>query len=109
MGRADRGATIRVSVAYSPQAGQVDLVELDMPEAGTVGEALALSGLLERFPALDLSQHRLGVWGRLAAADEGLLDRDRVEIYRPLNIDPKEARRLRYKQHRDRQARIKPR
>ena len=42
---------------------------------------------------------RLGVWGKPRSADTLLRDRDRVEIYRPLTVDPKEARRQRYRQH----------
>jgi putative ubiquitin-RnfH superfamily antitoxin RatB of RatAB toxin-antitoxin module len=47
----------------------------------------------------------VGVWGKLRALDETLRDRDRVEIYRPLLVDPKEARRQRYQSHR---AKAKP-
>ena len=56
------------------------------------------SGLLERHADLaSASALDTGVWCRAAPADTALRDRDRVEVYRPLTVDPKEARRLRYK------------
>jgi putative ubiquitin-RnfH superfamily antitoxin RatB of RatAB toxin-antitoxin module len=47
----------------------------------------------------------VGVWGALRGLDHPLRDRDRVEVYRPLKVDPKEARRLRYRSHREKQGR----
>ena len=58
----------------------------------------------QRYPALDLADATLGVWGALAAADRLLRDRDRVEVYRPLLVDPKEARRRRQQQQREQAA-----
>ena len=87
-------ATIRVEIAYSPVAGQVQRMTLDLPEGATVAQALERCGW-----ALPESL-RVGVWGRLREPSERLRDRDRVEVYRPLTVDPKEARRLRYRSHR---------
>jgi putative ubiquitin-RnfH superfamily antitoxin RatB of RatAB toxin-antitoxin module len=87
------GATIAVAVVYSPAAGQVDEFELNLPPGSTAGEALQASGLARRYPGLERAP--IGVWGRLCPADEVLRDRDRVEVYRALRVDPKEARRLR--------------
>ena len=50
-------------------------------------------------PDLDPARCAVGVWGRKQALRDALRDRDRVEVYRPLKVDPKEARRLRYRQH----------
>jgi putative ubiquitin-RnfH superfamily antitoxin RatB of RatAB toxin-antitoxin module len=61
----------------------------------TVLEAIRASGLLEQFPELDVSSLTVGIWGRPCLLDAGLNAGDRVEIYRPLAMDPKEARRLR--------------
>ncbi len=88
---------LRVSVAYSPRAGEVDEVTVDLPAGSTLIEAIHASGMLQRHPALDLAQSRRGVWGRAQPDDTVLRERDRVEIYRPLQVDPKEARRLRYR------------
>ena len=97
MGRL-RGAvmTIQVSIAYSPIARQVFEESLDLPDGATVRQAIVGSGLVTAFPELDLSHAVVGVWGRKAAADQVLRDRDRIEIYRPLQVDPKVARRERF-------------
>ena len=100
MDRAEAAArTIRVEIAYSPGAGQVERLTLSLPEGATVAQALERSGWT--LPA----DARLGVWGRLRAPTDALRDRDRVEIYRALTVDPKEARRQRYRAH---LARTKP-
>ena len=89
-------------VVYSPVAGQVDEQAIELAPGATVGEALARSGMLQRHPEIDLATQRVGIWGSLRALDDVLRDRDRVEVYRPLAVDPKEARRLRYRQHLER-------
>jgi len=94
MAPADR---LRVSVAYSPRAGEVDEVVLDVPAGATLGDAIRESGMAQRHPGLDLSRAKSGIWGRVQPEDTALRERDRVEIYRPLQVDPKEARRLRYR------------
>jgi putative ubiquitin-RnfH superfamily antitoxin RatB of RatAB toxin-antitoxin module len=83
---------MRVEVVYAlPE--RHDSITLNLPEKATVGEALAASGIRERHPGIDLS--RLGIFGRAVKEDAPLADGDRVEIYRPLAVDPKEARRRR--------------
>ncbi|WP_395142482.1 RnfH family protein [Schlegelella aquatica] len=96
---------MRVEVLYAPGPGQVDHVELDLAEGSTVLHALRASGVLERHPEIDLQSHGVGVWGRVQPLNSALRERDRVEIYRPLVVDPKEARRLRYRQHKDKRPR----
>ena len=98
----DEAAPLRVIVAYSAQAREVDLVELSLAAGAAVIDALRGSGLLERHPAIQLSDQKIGVWGKAATLDTPLRDGDRVELYRPLQVDPKEARRLRYRSHRER-------
>ncbi|HWP18882.1 MAG TPA: RnfH family protein [Burkholderiaceae bacterium] len=93
---------MRVEVIYAPGPGQVDHVELELAEGATVLHALRASGLLMRHPQIDLGTQAVGVWGRVQPLNTPLRDRDRVEVYRPLVVDPKEARRLRYRQHRER-------
>ena len=68
---------------------------LKLERGATVADALRLSGIGERFDNLDLS--RIGVFGRVVDPATPLRDGDRVEIYRALRIDPKEARRRRAK------------
>jgi len=95
-------AALKVCVAYSPRAGVVEEVQLDLPAGATVRDALNRSGLLQRFAEIDPVAPRAGIWGKLRGLDDALRESDRVEIYRPLLVDPKEARRLRYRKHRDR-------
>ena len=92
---------IRVTVAYSPAPREVDLAELCLPPGATVHDALVASGLAARHPGLDIAALKAGVWGQLRAPDTPLRDGDRVELYRPLKVDPKEARRQRYRRHRE--------
>ena len=89
----------RVEVAYSATARQVERVALDLPAASTVGDALRASGLLERH-SLVPGALQCGVWGRRCPLSQVLREGDRVELYRALTVDPKEARRLRYKAQR---------
>ena len=96
--------TLKISVAYSPRAGEVDLCELMLPAGSTVADALRESGLALRHPGSNLADVALGVWGSFVSADQVLRDRDRVEVYRPLLVDPKEARRRRQQQQRDQAA-----
>lgn len=93
-------ALLDVEVAYSAAARRVDLVVLRLPAPCTVGEALQRSGVLQRHPEIDLSRLRVGVWGRVRRLDELLRQGDRVEIYRALQVDPKEARRQRQRRQR---------
>ncbi len=102
----DRSATIRVEVAYADPDAQA-LLELDVTPGTTALEAVRASGITEQFPHLDLEGATMGIFstvldGRVnpAPADYQLRDRDRVEIYRPLKIDPKQARRARANRNR---------
>lgn len=90
------GEPVDVVVAYSPCAGQVECVTLSLPAGSTVGDAVAASGLLQRHP--QAAGLPAGIWGRKAEPSTVLRAQDRVELYRPLQCDPKEARRLRYRQ-----------
>lgn len=85
---------ILVEVAYALPQQQV-IVPLKVNAGTTAAEAVEASGLLRKFPEIDLSQNKLGIFGKLIKPDSVLRERDRVEIYRPLIADPKEVRRLR--------------
>lgn len=95
MGRASADTALTVRVAYSPRAGEVDEVGVAVAAGTTLLEALRASGILERHPEIDLSVQAFGIWGRPRPHDAALREGDRVEVWRPLQIDPKEARRLR--------------
>lgn len=89
---------MRIEVAYANPEEQA-LLALDMPEGATVEAAIRASGLLRRFPEIDLEQNKVGIFGKLCKLDQSLKPGDRVEIYRPLFADPKEARRSRAAKH----------
>ena len=89
-------AMIRIEVAYGAAPHRIDLTPLQLPAGATVRDALLASGVLPR-AGLDLQTAAVGVWGRACGLDQALRERDRVEIYRPLLVDPKQARRQRYK------------
>lgn len=93
------GATLTIQVAHAPQAGRVDIVALQLPPGATVGQAVARSGLLERYGLRLDPPPPCGVWAKLKPLDHPLREGDRVEIYRPLKVDPKEARRQRYRRN----------
>lgn len=86
--------SLRVEVAYALPDQQV-LIPLGVEEGTTLEQAIIRSGVLEQFPAIDLAQSAVGVWGKAAKLDTPLRDGDRVEIYRPLIADPKEVRKQR--------------
>lgn len=75
-----------------------ELQGLEVAAGTTVGDALVESGIQERFAEFDLPAAPIGIWGRPVDRVEVLKEGDRVEIYRPLMIDPKAARRLRAEQ-----------
>lgn len=85
---------INIEVVYALPDAQT-LLKKEVPAGTTVMEAIQASGLLEKFPDLDLAALKLGIFGKLTKADAVLRDKDRVEIYRPLLADPKEVRRRR--------------
>ncbi len=85
---------ISVEVAYAKPEEQL-ILKLDVLPGTTLRQAIEQSGILERFPEIDLSQLKAGVFGKLKKLDQTLREGDRVEIYRPLIADPKEVRKQR--------------
>lgn len=95
---ADRvaGACVRVSVVVCVAPRQTQEWELELPVGATAGDALRACGA-DRLAGLQGGgAPLLGIWGRSVAVDAPLQDLDRVEIYRPLKVDPKVARRERF-------------
>ena len=93
MADADVGEFEVLVVWATPAAQTVRRVPFAAPM--TIGDAIARSGILEAHPEIDLAANRVGVFGKLAALDRPACDGDRIEIYRPLDADPKESRRRR--------------
>jgi len=78
-------------VLATPQCQQ--LVALAVAPGTTVAEAIEASGVAARFPEFETARMPVGIWGRCVARDTVVADGDRVELYRPLQIDPRDARR----------------
>lgn len=86
--------TISVEVVYPlPQKQEIFTVRL--AAGASVRQAIEASGVLQKYPEIDLSKNKLGVFAKMAKPDAVLRDKDRVEIYRPLIADPKEVRKQR--------------
>ncbi|ALP63194.1 RnfH family protein [Paraburkholderia caribensis] len=91
--------TLTIEVCYALPREQT-LFELQLPQGTTLGQAIDASGILARHPAIDLTKQKTGVFGKLKPLDTVLADHDRVEIYRPLIVDPKLARQRRVEKSR---------
>jgi putative ubiquitin-RnfH superfamily antitoxin RatB of RatAB toxin-antitoxin module len=87
-------ALLSIEVCYALPNEQV-LIPVELLEGATVQQALDASGILKRYPQIDLEKQKVGVFGKLKPLDTVLADHDRVEIYRPLIVDPKAARQRR--------------
>lgn len=85
---------LHVSVAYVGANEQI-LRALDVRVGVTAREAIEQSGVLARFPEIDLDINKVGIFGKLIKLDQRLEDGDRVELYRPLLADPQDARKRR--------------
>ena len=84
--------TFNIEVCYASDAVQF-LRALRVPAGTTIGQAIAISGVLQEAPEVDLSAMQVGIYARKKTLDTVLREHDRVEIYRPLIADPKKARR----------------
>lgn len=83
-----------IEVVYiNPERQSV--LSLNVPTGATIRDVIRQSGLLQQFPEIDLEQARVGIYNELRKLDAVVQAGDRVEIYRPLQADPKEARRKR--------------
>jgi len=85
---------IEVEVVFALPFAQ-DICRLRVPAGTTVAQVIERAGVMARHPEIDLKKDRVAVYGRIVSPDMVLQDRDRVEILRPLNADPKEVRRRR--------------
>lgn len=86
---------INVEVSYALPQRQ-ELIRVTVPEGATVRDAIEASGILAKYPEIELDKtNKVGVYAKLTRPDTPLRDRDRVEIYRPLIADPKAVRKKR--------------
>jgi len=95
MARVSDAAPLRVAVAWSARPGEAREVGVELPGGACVLDAIRASGATVGVDAVDVSTQAIGIWGRSVGLDAKLSEGDRVEIYRPLRMDPKEARRRR--------------
>jgi putative ubiquitin-RnfH superfamily antitoxin RatB of RatAB toxin-antitoxin module len=86
--------SIQIEITYAKPDRQ-DVVRLKLPEGSTIQQAIEASGLTQRYPEIDLTKTKVGIYGKLSRMDTVVRERDRVEIYRPLIADPKEVRKQR--------------
>ncbi len=89
---------MRIEIAYAKPQEQV-ILNLDVAAETTVEKAIRQSGLLQRFPEIDLEKNKVGIFGKVCKLEQTLREGDRIEVYRPLIADPKEARRSRAAKH----------
>ena len=85
---------ILVEVAYALPTEQI-ILPIKVAAGITAEAAVKESGILTKFPEINLAENKIGIFGKLTQLDTVLRDKDRIEIYRPLIADPKEVRRQR--------------
>lgn len=85
---------MNVGVCYA-EADRQSWLRLEVPDNSTIEQAITLSGLLTRYPEINLSQQKVGIFGKLAKLDTVIKEGDRVEIYRQITVDPAMVKRRR--------------
>jgi putative ubiquitin-RnfH superfamily antitoxin RatB of RatAB toxin-antitoxin module len=90
----DADETIRVEVAYARSDRQL-IIPIEVPVGTTLEQAIILARIQEYFPEIDLATAKVGIFGKLSTLSAKLCSGDRVEIYRPLIVDPRAVRKQR--------------
>ena len=85
---------INIEVVYGLPHEQT-LLKVQVPSGTSLGEGVKLSGIMDKYPEIDLDNGKFGIFGKLSKTDTELREQDRIEIYRPLLADPKEVRKRR--------------
>ena len=85
---------IAVEVAFA-RIDQQLIIPLQVKVGASVADVIEQSGVVDLFPEIDLMRHKVGIFGKVCSLERLLRPGDRVEIYRPLKVDPKESRRQR--------------
>ena len=96
MGRVNRPAAVpfvEVEIVYGVTGAQI--IRQKVPGNTTLKQAIEQSGILEMYPEIDLDSNEVGIFSRKRELQDVVRPGDRIEIYRPLKVDPKEARRRR--------------
>lgn len=87
---------ITVEVAYAKPNEQC-ILKVTLAAGSTIAQAIEQSGINKKFPEIDLKKQKIGIFSKLKQLSDLIKEGDRIEIYRPLLIDPKEARRVKAK------------
>ncbi len=85
---------INVEVVFA-EPNKQRLIELEVEDGSSVADVLEASGIYTRFREANLRELTVGIWGKVVSRDAVVRAGDRIELYRPLEMDPREARRLR--------------
>jgi uncharacterized protein len=85
---------LSIDVCYALPDAQTN-ISVELAPGATVQQAIEASGILAKHPEIDLAALKVGIYGKIKPLDAVLADHDRVEIYRPLIVDPKAARQRR--------------
>ncbi len=85
---------ITVEVVYATEQF-VEIINVNLDEGSTVLQAIEISDIRNKYPGIEVSEGRVGIYSKICHLDDVVSQGDRIEIYRPLRADPKEARRLR--------------
>jgi putative ubiquitin-RnfH superfamily antitoxin RatB of RatAB toxin-antitoxin module len=93
---------VKVEVAYARPDRQC-VITVEIAAGSTIEAAIRLSGILAEFPEIDLAAQKIGVFSKSCSLSDKIRGGDRIEIYRPLIIDPKEARRAKAKKQKPHQ------
>jgi putative ubiquitin-RnfH superfamily antitoxin RatB of RatAB toxin-antitoxin module len=88
--------TLRIEVSYAASDRQ-QIMAIEIEDGSTIEAAIVASGILEIFPEIDLAKQKVGIFSHPRQLQDFVEAGDRIEIYRPLLIDPKEARRAKAK------------
>ena len=94
MSQNNMSESLNIEIVYALPHEQT-LLRMQVPVGCTVTAAIKMSGILNKYPTIDLAVNKLGIFGKLVKPDTILREQDRIEIYRPLLADPKEIRRQR--------------
>jgi putative ubiquitin-RnfH superfamily antitoxin RatB of RatAB toxin-antitoxin module len=83
---------MHIGVSYGDANDQV-WMRIEVPEGSTIKQAIELSGLLKRFPDINLEKQKVGVYGKIVKLDAEVKESDRIEVYRTITADPNEVPR----------------
>ncbi len=83
---------MHIGVSYGDANDQV-WMRIEVPEGVTVKQAIELSGLLKRFPDINLDKQKVGIYGKVVKLDAEVKESDRIEVYRAIIADPNKVPR----------------